>query len=65
MPQAEQDPAPDPPTPPGESECCESGCENCVWTVYSAQRARYERAYADWLLRHSEALHDDAFWGGA
>lgn len=23
------------PTPPGEYECCESGCEPCVWDIYN------------------------------
>ncbi len=22
------------PTPPADSECCESGCEPCVWDTY-------------------------------
>lgn len=57
-----EDPPPQPPEPPGENECCESGCEACVWTVYQEAKLAYERAYADWLLRHAEALHDDRFW---
>ncbi|WP_415891336.1 oxidoreductase-like domain-containing protein [Neptuniibacter sp. SY11_33] len=23
------------PVPPGDFECCESGCSQCVWDIYS------------------------------
>lgn len=49
------DPAPTAPEMPMESECCESGCERCVWTVYQEARRDYERLYAEWLNRHPEA----------
>ncbi|WP_286238659.1 oxidoreductase-like domain-containing protein [Neptuniibacter halophilus] len=26
--------SPERPTPPGEYECCESGCSPCVWDTY-------------------------------
>lgn len=40
------------PTPPGEYECCESGCEPCVWDIYNddlkawqaAQKAKAQKA---------------------
>ena len=53
------DPAPLPPDAPQEGECCESGCEDCVWTRYSAARRDYESAYAAWLDRVERRLADE------
>jgi hypothetical protein len=50
----DEDVAPVPPVMPMDSECCESGCERCVWTVYQEERREYERRYAAWLQRHPE-----------
>lgn len=55
-PPAADDPAPVPPDTPHDSECCESGCERCVWTVYQEDKLEYERRYADWRTRHPEAI---------
>lgn len=41
-------PPPVPPEPPIQGECCERGCEFCVWVVYHEAQQRYEAAYADW-----------------
>lgn len=47
-----EDPAPLPPDPPEEGECCESECgEACVWTAYYEARADWERAMAAWRAR--------------
>jgi hypothetical protein len=35
-----------PPVPPGDWDCCGSGCENCVWTLYQARLDAYNRAQA-------------------
>eukprot|EP00882_Tetradesmus_deserticola_P010462 GHRQ01011049.1.p1 GENE.GHRQ01011049.1~~GHRQ01011049.1.p1 ORF type:complete len:132 (+),score=41.92 GHRQ01011049.1:736-1131(+) len=29
------------PTEPGPEDCCQSGCENCVWQVYNQELKRY------------------------
>lgn len=50
------DQAPRPPEPPHEGECCESGCEDCVWIRYNAARRAYELAYAQWLERAEQRL---------
>lgn len=33
-----------PPQPPVPGECCERGCENCVWVFYYEAQRRYEAA---------------------
>ena len=32
------------PTPPGEYECCESGCEPCVWDIYYEDMREWKEA---------------------
>ncbi|CDH47640.1 oxidoreductase-like domain-containing protein [Candidatus Contendibacter odensensis] len=46
-PEVAQIPPPVPPKPPVQGECCERGCENCVWVFYYEALRRYEAAYAD------------------
>lgn len=49
-------PADAPPTPPREpepGECCQSGCEPCVYDLYWEAFERYERALAAWRARHA------------
>jgi hypothetical protein len=41
------------PIPPGDYDCCESGCEPCVWDIYSAERAEWQKQQA--ALKSSEA----------
>jgi hypothetical protein len=36
------------PEKPLPSDCCESGCERCVYDVYADELARYERRLAEW-----------------
>lgn len=45
------DPMPQPPERPGDDECCESGCDNCVWVAYSEARNRYRAELAAWQAR--------------
>lgn len=51
---AEHDPCPRPPDKPAPpekplpSDCCDSGCERCVFEVYADELARYERRLAEW-----------------
>ncbi len=34
------------PIPPGDYDCCESGCEPCVWDVYQAEMSQWRAAQA-------------------
>ena len=34
------------PIPPGDYDCCESGCEPCVWDVYQAEMSLWRAAEA-------------------
>lgn len=42
---------PQPPEPPLEGECCQRGCEFCVWVFYHEAQRNYESAYAQWRER--------------
>lgn len=48
-------PPPVPPKPPVPGECCERGCEMCMWDYYHEAQRRYETAYADWRRRSGRA----------
>jgi cytochrome-b5 reductase len=32
------------PQPPAPNECCESGCDPCVWDIYRAALQKWEQA---------------------
>jgi len=34
------------PTPPGDYDCCESGCEPCVWDIYHTEMNLWRDAEA-------------------
>jgi hypothetical protein len=46
------DPKPVPPREPEPHECCQSGCDPCVYDRYWEALDRYENALREWLLRH-------------
>ncbi len=45
-------PPPIPPKPPVEGECCERGCEMCMWDYYREAVRRYEAADVEWRARY-------------
>jgi hypothetical protein len=47
------DPKPEPPREPEPGECCQSGCDPCVFDRYWDALDRYERALREWTLRQS------------
>lgn len=48
---ASSDPKPEPPTPPEKWECCQSGCEPCIYDIYWSNLERYEEALRAWEAR--------------
>lgn len=48
----DHDPRPQPPEPPGENECCGSGCPLCVLDLYADELTAYRQRLAQWLARH-------------
>ncbi|HEX6005206.1 MAG TPA: oxidoreductase-like domain-containing protein [Burkholderiales bacterium] len=45
------DPQPEPPREPQPDECCQSGCDPCVYDLYWEALDRYERALDAWKRR--------------
>lgn len=51
----EDDPRPVPPEPPLPSDCCDSGCDPCVYDLHAEEMTRYRDLLAAWRTRHPEA----------
>lgn len=51
-PETSPPPPPIPPKPPVAGECCERGCELCMWVYYHQALRRYEVADAEWRQRY-------------
>ena len=49
------DPQPQPPSKPGNDECCHSGCTFCVLEMYQEDLAAYEEALRAWQQRQQTA----------
>jgi hypothetical protein len=52
------DPRPVPPERPSPDECCQSGCNPCVFDLYEEALERYEAALAEWEARHAPNPRD-------
>ena len=50
------DPKPEPPREPEPLECCQSGCEPCVYDRYWDALERYERALEAWEARRKRQV---------
>jgi hypothetical protein len=50
-----QDPTPVKPEKPLASDCCEGGCDRCVFDIYAEALAHYETSLAAWHARHPDA----------
>lgn len=46
------DPRPVPPEPPLPSDCCDSGCDPCVYDLYGEALRHYREQLARWHERH-------------
>lgn len=55
----EPDPKPRPPEKPLPGDCCDSGCDSCVFTVYAEELEAYAQRLADWRQRHPDEPSDD------
>ncbi len=55
---AVDDPRPLPPREPELGECCEGGCEPCVFDRYGEALERYREALEAWLERHPGKMPD-------
>jgi oxidoreductase family protein len=45
------DPPPVPPEPPGPGECCQCGCDPCVYDLYEDALERYRIRLKQWEER--------------
>jgi hypothetical protein len=48
------DPRPEPPERPDDSECCQSGCDPCIFDWYYQEMDRYREELKAWEERHPE-----------
>lgn len=48
------DPRPQPPEAPLPSDCCDSGCDPCVYDLYNDELQLYRERLAQWLARHPD-----------
>jgi len=46
------DPRPQPPEKPLPGDCCETGCDPCVFEQYAEEVEAHEKALAAWKARH-------------
>ena len=49
------DPKPEPPRAPEQWECCQSGCDPCVYDLYWQAVDRYEAALRAWEARQKSS----------
>lgn len=50
------DPRPQPPEPPGDNECCGSGCPLCVLDLYAEEMTTYRQQLALWMARNPDKV---------
>ena len=50
----DDDPRPRPPTPPRGEDCCNSGCNRCIFDVYEDALAQYRSDVAAWEARRGD-----------
>lgn len=49
---AAPDPPPEPPQKPLPMDCCESGCDRCVYDIYADEVSHYHAALDAWRIRN-------------
>ena len=55
LPDPIDDPRPQPPEAPLPSDCCDSGCDPCVYDLHAEEMERYRALLAAWRARHPDA----------
>jgi hypothetical protein len=50
---------PEPPLEPEAWECCQNGCDPCIYDRYWQALEIYEQALQAWQERHRSAISDD------
>lgn len=50
---AAPDPRPSPPEKPLPADCCDGGCDRCVFDIYAEELERYEQQLAAWRARQA------------
>lgn len=48
------DSPPEPPAQPEPGDCCNGGCERCVYDLYDDALERYREALSAWQSRHRD-----------
>ena len=56
---APADPKPLPPERPGDNECCQSGCDPCVFDFYNDEMERYRQELTAWEARQAGRVRID------
>jgi len=54
------DPKPLPPDRPGDNECCQSGCDPCVFDFYNDEMERYRQELRAWEARQAGRVKIDS-----
>lgn len=49
---SDPDPRPTRPEKPLPCDCCDTGCDPCVYDVYAEELEEYDRKLAEWQARH-------------
>ncbi|MDH5833335.1 oxidoreductase-like domain-containing protein [Luteimonas sp. M1R5S59] len=52
---ADDDPRPQPPEPPLPSDCCDGGCDPCVYDLHAEAMRDYRERLERWRRRHPGA----------
>ncbi|EJL90045.1 Oxidoreductase-like protein [Herbaspirillum sp. CF444] len=47
----DSDPPPTPPIEPALEDCCQSGCDPCIFDIYQDALERYRQALQQWQAR--------------
>ncbi|WP_050477844.1 oxidoreductase-like domain-containing protein [Herbaspirillum rhizosphaerae] len=52
----DHDPPPTPPIEPQLEDCCQSGCDPCIFDIYQDALERYRVALQEWQARREASM---------